>query len=292
MNWDESLHFKRLTIYLIIITAACRCVAAFLLELGNDEAYYWLYAQHLQWNYFDHPPLIALWIRMSTFNLAFASEGFIRLGSIVSCALSTWFIFKTSSTAFSERAGWYTACLFNASFYVSVTAGVYILPDSPQIVFWTFSLYMLTRIVNNERSWLNWLMFGAGCGLCMMSKVHGVFILSGLALYIIFKNRQWLRNPRLYFSLLLAIVIFLPVIIWNVRNDFITYKFHSQRVSLISTDWNMKTFFTEIFSQLFLNNPVNVILILISFFSISFRNTAGSIYKFIGIPLSLLLIFI
>jgi hypothetical protein len=292
MNLGEPSPYKKLTLYLILITAVCRSIAASMLELGNDEAYYWLYSLHLQWNYFDHPPLVAFWIRASTLNNIFSNEGFIRLGSVVSCALSTWFMFKTASTAFSQRAGWYTACLFNASFYVSVTTGVYILPDSPQIVFWTFSLYMLARIVKDESAWLNWLMFGTGCGLCMMSKVHGIFILTGLVLFIIFKKRKWLKNPGLYFSLFVAIVIFLPVIIWNFRHDFITYKFHSQRVSLISTNWNMKTFFTEIFSQLFLNNPVNVILIFVSFFSVSFKNSAGSIYKFIGIPLALLLIFI
>src|SRR4051812_14882225 len=120
MKQDDLYRYQKYTIYLILLTAGCRIAAAFLLELGNDEAYYWIYSMHLQWNYFDHPPLVGLWIRMSTFNLAFISEGFIRLGSIFSCAVSTWLMFKISSAAFSERAGWYTACLFNASFYVSV----------------------------------------------------------------------------------------------------------------------------------------------------------------------------
>ncbi|MFL5771730.1 MAG: ArnT family glycosyltransferase, partial [Flavisolibacter sp.] len=292
MKQSELSHYHKYTIFLILLTAACRIAAAFLLELGNDEAYYWIYSMHLQWNYFDHPPLVGLWIRMSTFNLAFISEGFIRLGSIFSCAVATWLMFKTSSTAFSERAGWYTACLFNASFYVSVTAGVYILPDSPQIVFWTLSMYMLARIVKEENSWKNWLLFGVGCGLCMMSKVHGVFLLTGLFLYVIFNKRHWLKNPRLYVSLLITMIIFLPVVIWNFQNDFITYKFHSERVSLFSTDWNMKTFFIEIFSQLFLNNPVNVILIMIALFTVSFRDSAGKIFKYIGIPLAVVLIFI
>ena len=37
--------------------------AAFM-GIDADEAYYWLYAQHLQWGYFDHPPLVALSIRL------------------------------------------------------------------------------------------------------------------------------------------------------------------------------------------------------------------------------------
>ncbi len=52
-------------------------------ELSNDEVYYWTYALQLQWNYFDHPPLVALLIRFFTGNLAVQQEFFIRLGSIV-----------------------------------------------------------------------------------------------------------------------------------------------------------------------------------------------------------------
>ena len=32
-------------------------------ELLDDEAYYWVFSQHLDWGYFDHPPMTALLIR-------------------------------------------------------------------------------------------------------------------------------------------------------------------------------------------------------------------------------------
>ncbi|RYZ61810.1 MAG: hypothetical protein EOO14_03995, partial [Chitinophagaceae bacterium] len=35
-----------------------------LMELTSDEGYYWFYAQHLQWGYYDHPPMIALLIKL------------------------------------------------------------------------------------------------------------------------------------------------------------------------------------------------------------------------------------
>ena len=31
--------------------------------LLNDEAYYWVYSNFLDWGYFDHPPMIALLIK-------------------------------------------------------------------------------------------------------------------------------------------------------------------------------------------------------------------------------------
>ena len=66
--------------WLIGIATLVRIIAAVTVDLGNDEVYYLTYAQHLQWNYFDHPPMVALLIRLTTFNLHFNTEFFIRIG--------------------------------------------------------------------------------------------------------------------------------------------------------------------------------------------------------------------
>lgn len=34
--------------------------------LFDDEAYYWVYSQYLDWGYFDHPPMIAWLIKLGT----------------------------------------------------------------------------------------------------------------------------------------------------------------------------------------------------------------------------------
>ena len=52
--------------YIIIAGTLIRCIIAANVELGNDEVYYWTYALHLQSSYFDHPPLVALFIRIFT----------------------------------------------------------------------------------------------------------------------------------------------------------------------------------------------------------------------------------
>src|SRR6185436_664583 len=35
-----------------------------LTEMQDDEAYYWVYSRYLDWGYFDHPPMIAVLIKM------------------------------------------------------------------------------------------------------------------------------------------------------------------------------------------------------------------------------------
>jgi Dolichyl-phosphate-mannose-protein mannosyltransferase len=66
---------------------------AFTTELGNDEVYYRLYADPLQWNYFDHPPMVGWLIRVSTFNFLIDTGFTIRLGAVLCSAFATWLMF-------------------------------------------------------------------------------------------------------------------------------------------------------------------------------------------------------
>src|SRR5664279_296374 len=143
------------------------------LELGNDEVYYQTYAQQLQWNYFDHPPMVALLIRASTFNLYFQNEFFIRLGSILCVATGTWLIFLSGQQVGRARTGWFAAILYNTSFYTSIIAGTFILPDSPQVLCWLASMYLMLRILNypanHKKQSIDFILLGITTGLCIMS---------------------------------------------------------------------------------------------------------------------------
>jgi hypothetical protein len=267
------------------------------MALGVDESYYWTYSQNLKWNYFDHPPMVAIWIRLSTANLLLESiEGFVRLGSVLGCAVSSWFIYKTCEVLHSQKAGFVAACLYSASFYAAVTAGLFIMPDSPQMVFFTLCLYLIALITTKEQNWTYWLAFGIAAGLCIMSKVHGVFIWVGLGSYILFSKRTWLKLPQLYSALLVSILIALPILIWNIQNNFITYKFHSKRVVINEDPLNFIAFFGEMISQFLYNNPFNVLCILIAIAAYikqrRLKLPALTIFNFIGFPLALLLLMI
>src|SRR5215216_5292804 len=91
--------YKKKVLILILFSAILKSIIACWLELANDEAYYLLYSRFLQWNYFDHPPMVALSIRLSTANLFFDDHPFfLRFGSIACCILCTWFMYKCVST--------------------------------------------------------------------------------------------------------------------------------------------------------------------------------------------------
>nr|WP_315820172.1 glycosyltransferase family 39 protein [Paraflavitalea speifideiaquila] len=110
MNYHKPL------IGLIVISSLIRMVVAGSIELSNDEVYYWTYALHLQWNYFDHPPMIALLIRLFTGNLLVQQELFIRLGAIVCAAINTWQIYQLGKRVKDEYTGWLAACFLRLLF--------------------------------------------------------------------------------------------------------------------------------------------------------------------------------
>jgi hypothetical protein len=260
----RTLHgYARKAVLLIAVLSLFRLFLAFGFELGNDEAYYWMYSRHLKPNYFDHPPMVALLIRLFTLNGLLQDAGWLRLGAVAGSALSSWFIYRAVSTLHSPRAGFYASGLYQASFYAALTAGVYIMPDSPQMIFWTAALWLLARIYSDERDWNNWLLFGLASGAAIMSKVHGAFLWTGLGAYIIFYRRSWLRLPQLYAAAGLTLLLISPILAWNIQNDFITYRFHSRRVTVDHFDMRFSYMIKEAIGQLLFNNPVNVLLIIL-----------------------------
>jgi len=267
------------------------------IELGNDEVYYWTYALHLQYNYFDHPPMVGWLIRLTTANLILHSELFVRLGAIVSAAICTWMIFKIGKLINNERTGWFAALLYTSSLYSSIIAGTFILPDSPQMIFWLWGLLLLFKIKNayeqgNTPTKL-WLLFGLVAGCCIMSKVHGVFLWGAIGLYTLFIDRKWLLKRDMYLAVIVSLVIISPIVIWNVQNKFITYTYHGNRVNLNGGGFNVESFGRELIGSMFYNNPINFVLIWISLFGIwkinSHKKTI-QLLLFAGLPLILVLI--
>ena len=252
---------------LILVATIIRFIIAFTIDLGNDEVYYITYARHLQWNYFDHPPFVALLIKLTSLNLTLTSDFFIRLGPILLAAINTYFIYVIAKKIKDEKSGIIAAVLYSASIYSSIIAGVFILPDAPQLFFWMGSIYFLIHIVHPENKSLPkkyyLLLFGLCTGFCIMSKVHGVFLWFGYGLYVLFFDRKILTNGYFYVAILITAAIISPILFWNIDNNFITYSFHSKRVA-INSAINFNSFIREFFGGILYNNPINYFLIVCS----------------------------
>jgi 4-amino-4-deoxy-L-arabinose transferase-like glycosyltransferase len=77
MNFFSKDHVSKVLLFYLIAWGNLNFFQAFFTPLNNDEAYYWMYSKYLAWGYFDHPPMIALMIRIGY--LFFHNELGVRL---------------------------------------------------------------------------------------------------------------------------------------------------------------------------------------------------------------------
>lgn len=257
---------------LIGLSVFIRGFLAWFFELGNDEVYYWTYAAFPDLSHFDHPPMVGLLIQLTTLNLQLEHEFFVRLGPVLLGGLNTWLIFLIGKKIKNARAGFIAALLYNTSVYTFVIAGIFILPDTPQLFFWLVSLLLLIHFLpdkmTSSRSRRLMLLFGISAGLAMLSKYSSVFLWVAAIYFVLFHNRGWLKTPEFYLAGLLSVLLFIPVLWWNYQHQFISFTFHGGRVSMFESGVRPDLFFTELFGQILYNNPVNWVLIIIAMVSL------------------------
>ena len=282
----KEQNINKILIWLLAISAVVRAVLAAWMEFGNDEVYYWTYALYPDWSHFDHPPMVGWVIQIFSLNLLLDSEFFIRLASVVFMTANTYIIYLIGKEIKDARTGLYAALLFTASIYAFVITGIFIMPDTPLMLFWLLAVWMaikylkvkapepvegptdfitvlryFDKLSTQQPRFL--LLFGLFAGLAMLSKYSGVFLWIGMLLYVLIFNRKQLKSPYLYLALLISVLCCIPILYWNIQNDFISFRFHGERVGLFGKP-NLNTFGTELAGEFFYNNPVNFILAIIA----------------------------
>ena len=264
MKIQESKIDKYLA-WLLTISVLVRGFLAAFIEFGNDEVYYWTYAMYPDWSHFDHPGMVGWIMQIFSLNLLLHSEFALRLSSIIFMTLDTFIIYKIGCLVKNKIAGFYAALLYTASFYCFVITGVFIMPDTPLMMFTLLAIwfFLLSFRGEAEESAKHLVLAGLFTGLALLSKYSAGFIWVGVGLYILFYDRKQLKNKYLYLSILISAICMLPLLIWNMQNDFISFTFHGDRVSLFGKLQPLD-FLAEIAGELGYNNPINYILIIIA----------------------------
>lgn len=259
---------------LLVASALIRTFLAGWIELGTDEAYYWTFAQFPDWSHYDHPGMVGWVIQLFSLNLLFESEFFLRLSSVLFMTLNTWIVFRIGKELKDDLTGWRAALLYTASIYAFVITGVFILPDTPLSLFWFLAFWMavkffgaprlthqgITTTVGDNRYLI---LFGLFAGFAMLSKYTGAMLWIGVGLYLICYDRKQFKNPFLYLALLISFICCLPILFWNLQNDFISFRFQGGRVGLLGT-LTPSNISNELSGEFLYNNPVNVIIALLA----------------------------
>ncbi|WP_422929771.1 ArnT family glycosyltransferase [Singulisphaera sp. PoT] len=217
---------------LILISTLLRLLWAGAVGLGNDEAYHYLFTQHPDWSYFDHPPLLALVERLGILLAGGEATAFsVRLGFIALFAGSTWLMARLSTQLYGEPAGFFAALALNLTAYHSVAAGTFALPDGPLLFFWLLTLDRLIAAMETPERLGPWMLVGLAWGGALLSKYHAVFL--PIATFLYFLNepsaRMFLKRPGPYVAVLIGSLLFAPVIFWNAQHDWVSFVFQGGR---------------------------------------------------------------
>ncbi len=217
------LRHLRLAGALIAALTVARLLCAGLLPLASDEAYYWLWSRHLSFGYYDHPPLIALVIRLGTM-LAGDTEFGVRVVGIALNIPATWAVWRAATILFRDaRLAADAALYFNLSLIVSVGTLLATI-DAPLVAASAFVLYFLAKLVETGRgAW--WLAVGAAMGLGLLSKYSALFLGVGIAGWLVctLPGRKWLRTPWPYAGGVVALALFAPVVVWNAQHEWASF---------------------------------------------------------------------
>ncbi|HZE96728.1 MAG TPA: glycosyltransferase family 39 protein [Planctomycetota bacterium] len=208
------------------VVAVVRLAAVLVVPVLPEEAYHWLYAKHLDIGYYDHPPMIAGMIALGT--AIFGDNTFgIRLipwlASIGTAMAAAW----TAQRLYGRTAAAWTAILISLQ-PATLVASTFAFPDAPLLFFWALALAFLVEALETRRgAW--WLAAGAALGAALLSKYTSCFLGASVFLYLILspRDRFWLKTPWPYLGILVAFVLFSPVVVWNVRHDWASFRFQS-----------------------------------------------------------------
>lgn len=223
-------------VLLALVFLIIRILVSFRFELGTDEAHYVLYGTHLDLSYFDHPPLVG-WIHHLFFALSqiLPLEIFARLPAILSSAVATLLINEwLQRKNYSEQNRFLGLLALNISILFSALS-LFFLPDTLLFILVPL-LSMSVENVMKERTLKNWIYLGLVLGLCGLTKYTAVLFLIPIAWYWVKNNRlKDLISPSFWTAVIFAAAIVSPVLIWNLKHDFISFKYQTGHVISFQT---------------------------------------------------------
>jgi len=205
--------------------AVLRGFLASRLALGDDEAFYWLWGQRLAPCYYDHPGMVAWMVRLST-DLLGTSPFAVRIPTILVGAANAWLMFLIARRLFNERAGLWAAVLFTFTPLYAL-GGFLVATDGWLGLFWLLTMWAVAEAVIFERR-AYWYAAGAALGLSMVAKFTGVLLAPSALLFAATgrSSRRELARPAIWAAALIALIAFLPVLLWNMDNQWASLAFN------------------------------------------------------------------
>ena len=208
----------RIFYYLAGLLFLLNCVQAYFTDLIYDEAYYWHYAQELSWGYFDHPPMVAFLIKLSSF----IAEGELGV-RFMSCLLSVGTVFGLWQLIDNPVKEKYVVHFYVLVFSMTLinAYGFFTLPDTPLLFFTAIFLLCYKNFLARENL-LSSLLLGISLAMLMYSKYHAALII----VFVLLSNLSLLKKKYAWLSVFVALLCYLPHLNWLYDNQFVSIKYH------------------------------------------------------------------
>jgi 4-amino-4-deoxy-L-arabinose transferase-like glycosyltransferase len=223
--------------------------------------------------YYDHPPMVAVVIRLGTL-IAGDTEFGVRLVSVLLALPMSWATWRAAELLFGgRRVAASATILLNATMMASAGT-VVVTPDAPLLVASSFVLYGLAQVLASGRgAW--WLLVGAAVGAALLSKYTALFFGAAILIWLLWvpNLRRWLASPWPYLGGLVAAAMFAPVLLWNADHQWMSFI---KQLGRARVDGFNPTYLAELIpTQFILQTPLVFILGTMGLFGL-LRRDAGA----------------
>ncbi len=193
-------------------------IQSYYTEIIDDEAYYWVFSHFLDWGFFDHPPMIALLIKLGSAVLP--GELGVRL---LPCLLGAGTVFLILRMLKDEvRDIRFPMLIICTIPLLHMHVGGFIaIPDLPLVFFASLFFFIYKKYLERE-SPLIIIMLSLSIVLMLYSKYHALLVIG----FSVLSNLKILYRRSFWLVVLLSLVLYLPHILWQVRHDFDSFGYH------------------------------------------------------------------
>jgi 4-amino-4-deoxy-L-arabinose transferase-like glycosyltransferase len=255
----------RIAASLLLGSMALHLLLALSFHLSPDETQYTLYSAHIDWSYFDHPPLVG-WLQWPWGALR-GSDVLMRIVPMASWAMAALGVVVVTAELYPTP---YAASLSNphepslppsARVALGLWAlsplphllGLALVPDSllmPIVCFVMWATWRLCDATHVRRLSL-WLALGVGLGLAGLSKYTAILIGFGAVLALLKAHGpRLLALPGPWLGVLLAGVLISPVLLWNATHNWISFAYQLGHAAG-SAEWRLGRVGAFLMVQLF-----------------------------------------
>ena len=192
------------------------------LDLFTEEAQYWLWSKNLDWQYYSKPPMVAVLNFIST-SIFGDSEFAIRLIPVTLGFLSAAVIFSFTKKLYqSERIACWAGIIFLAM-PVNFLVFTFHTTDTSMAFFWLLAWFGFYRAVHSQGK-KYWILTGLAAALGILSKSTMLLIFPAGLIYLMFTKQLKAHLGNFALMAGIALLGFIPGIIWNFQHDFYTFK--------------------------------------------------------------------